>query len=272
MNKYLKSNPPRLAQFIMRLVARSEHEQYLIGDLQENYDRIRNNKGIVSAQFWYWYQCLLTFPRGLYNQIYWSNVMLKNYVKSSFRNLKKQPLITGINITGLAIGIASSFLILQYISTELSYDKFHSNKDSIFRIVRSSTDNGIKSMTTSMPGPADEAFASTFPEIVNSTKLYRWFERKLIMYEDKGYYIDDFVFSGDDFFHIFDFELITGNPETVLDSPNAIVLSEQYANLFFSDENPVGKLLRDDLGREFTVTGVFKNEGYRSHIEADALI
>lgn len=112
MNKRSKSKPPRLAQFIIRSVARSEHEQYLVGDLEENYDRIRKNKGILNAKSWYWYQCLLTFPRGMYNQFYWSSVMLKSYIKSSFRNLKKQPLFTGINITGLAIGIASSFLIL----------------------------------------------------------------------------------------------------------------------------------------------------------------
>src|SRR5258706_11494403 len=150
--------------------------------------------------------------------------MLKNYFKIAFRNLWRKRTFSFINITGLAIGMASCFLIFLYVHFELSYDRFHSKSDSIYRVV-----GDLKSPAETLhwyqtPGPMAKAMKAEFPEVREAVRIVpvSILVRKgnIKFQEEHSLWADSSIFT------VFDFPLKYGDPRTALRDPNSIVLSE----------------------------------------------
>jgi len=196
--------------------------------------------------------------------------MLKNYLKIAVRNLLKQKIYFFINASGLALGMACSFLIFLYVQDELSYDKFHRDPNRIFRLVELIAQNGkVMEESASAPFPVAPALKNDYPEIA-ITRLFRLHQQKpLISHGDKKFYEERFFFADSTVFEILTFSLLKGNPRDVLREPFSVVLTENTARKYFGEEEPLGKSLVLENKFQFEVTGVLKNVPANSHFQFD---
>ncbi|MEJ2613384.1 MAG: ABC transporter permease [Ignavibacteriaceae bacterium] len=168
--------------------------------------------------------------------------MLKNYLKIFIRNLTRNKTYSVINILGLSIGIASSILIMLWIANELSYDRFHKNADVIYRVVADDGTIGKMSVTC---GPLSEYTKTNYADVVSATR-YMPYEGSIFKYKDKILKIEKGAFADSDFFEMFSFSFLRGNPENTLSNLTDIVITESTAKKFFGNKDPVGKTLLVD--------------------------
>jgi len=202
--------------------------------------------------------------------------MLKNYLKVTVRNIFKHKAFSFINITGLAIGIACSVLILLFVTHELSYDRFHEKADRIHRIaVRASIGNTQIRQTYS----SAETFRKLlldFPEIESGVKFFRLGEVPVIS-GDRTFYESRFYAVDETFYDIFTVPLIHGDPKSVLTNPNTMVLSRDSAVKYFGTTDAVGRVLRVEFSwgvgaKDFEITGISENMPANSHFHYDMLV
>lgn len=197
--------------------------------------------------------------------------MLKNYLKIAWRNLSKHKAFTLINIMGLAVGMTACFLIFLYVHFELSYDKFHSRGDRIYRL---SCDLKTPSETIKA-GITSWAFApnlkADFPEIEAYTRVS--FEGMLVKKGDIKYQEEQTMFADSTFFKVFDYKLVKGDPETALKEPLSIVFTETAARKYFGNDNPLGQTvqLSGDL-LPAKVTGVVKDFPANTLLKAEMIV
>jgi len=197
--------------------------------------------------------------------------MLKNYIKIALRNMKRQKGYSFINISGLAIGMACCILILLYVTDELSYDKFHKNRDRIYRINAISSIGATSRQYATVPPALAPGLADSIPEIEASTRLME-IPSLRGRYNDNSIEIADCFFVDPAFFNIFTYEFVEGVPESVFENPDSIVITEETADQIFGDESPMGETI--DLGnsRLVQIKGVIKNVPKNSHIQFNALL
>ncbi|HTE33498.1 MAG TPA: ABC transporter permease [Chryseolinea sp.] len=202
--------------------------------------------------------------------------MLYNYFHVALRNLLKNRVHSVINVMGLALGMASVFLITLYISHELSFDTFHHDADDLYRITW--MDNNPQTRT---PHPMAQALAADFPEVESAVSLTPLWGAGLtrethsfhIPSSDKRYDEMNILAVDTTFFKVFDFPLIKGDPKTALKSINGLLISESMARKYFRDEDPMGKQVAVDSANYLVeVVGVFKDVPANSHFHFDFLI
>ena len=196
--------------------------------------------------------------------------MLKNYLITSLRNLRRNKLFSFINIAGLSICIAVSVLLVIWIKDELSYDRFHEKSDQIFRLTTNFYTSGQYLEFATAAFPVGPAIKDLYPEILEYTR-FRW-TSDIFQYDEKIFSENNVFYVDDTVFEIFNFQFIRGDPGTVLSEPYSIVLTESTSRKYFGDNDPIGKTLIADSNLEFTVTGVLKDIPHNSHIKFDILI
>jgi putative ABC transport system permease protein len=202
--------------------------------------------------------------------------MLKNYFITSFRSLLKNKNYSLINIGGLTLGITCVFLILQYLRTELAYDRSHTGAENIYRVVWEGSDP-----QTRTPHPMAQALVSDFPEVESAVSLtplwgpgltrrtfsFRNMEKD-IQYEEREVLAVDSTF-----FKVFSFSLTKGDPNKVLKRTDGVLISESAAKKYFGEDDPMGKLLSvNDDRNTIAVIGVYKDIPALSHFHADFLV
>ncbi|MEX0845020.1 MAG: ABC transporter permease, partial [Balneolaceae bacterium] len=199
--------------------------------------------------------------------------MLKNYFKIAIRNLLKKKVYSLINILGLAIGLATSLLIVLYVINEQSYDDFHENSDRIFRVIQTMTSETRIEEQASSPFPLGPTLDAEFPDqIRKSVRFYNLQEANhtfLNREDDISFRESNFYFVDSTFFDVFSAELIQGNPDEALKNPHSLVITEKLAVKYFGDENPVGQMLSFKGVKNLTVTGVMKAWPKESHMKID---
>ena len=196
--------------------------------------------------------------------------MLRNYIKVIIRNVGKQKAYTFINIAGFAVGLATCILILLYVIHELSYDKFHSNADRIYRIGvegNLSGENVKYPLSNLGTGPA---MLKDYYEVESFTRLYG-LPRIPIKYDQNNFFEERLAYVDPQFFEVFSFSLIQGNPKTALEAPYSIILTRDMAEKYFGDDNPLGKQLKLNNRYDYNVTGVIENFPENSHLKVDFL-
>ena len=196
--------------------------------------------------------------------------LIGNYFKTSIRSIARNKLFASINIVGLAVSMSVGLLMITYINETLSFDEFHEKKDRIYRVT--STYSSITN-----DDPFDLASTSVFiGEKLRSE--YSGFEKVLIMRRNfradisKGENIISVRghYSSPEFFDVFSFELLSGDPHSALIEPNSIILTEKTAQKLFKGDNPVGQVVM--FGEEaYTVTGVIQDVPRNSHVQFEAL-
>lgn len=198
--------------------------------------------------------------------------MIRNYLKTGFRSLLKNMAFTAINVFGLAMGLAICLLIVFYVLDELSYDRFNTKSERIYRV---NTDLKAGTAETSFaitPAPVADALLKEFPEVENSMRLgqavnIRFKKGNDIIDEKKTFYCDRSIFS------IFTLPLIKGDLKTALAEPGNLVLSKSIAIKYFNTINVIDKALFLVTDSTFhKVTGVMDDMPAQSHFNADIFI
>jgi len=204
--------------------------------------------------------------------------MLRHVFTIAIRNILKYFNYSLLNIVGLAIGISSFLFILIYVSDEMKYDRFHENHKQIYRMNRLYDSNDILEDAATVSFPFGPALAEDYPDMIKSVVRFYDFQisemlfenledsTQVVKYNEEWFYLAD-----SSVFQMFSFPLLEGDPATVLDRPNTIVLSESTARRYFGNKPVMGKTLRMEEGIVFEVTGIMKDIPEQSHFKIDML-
>ena len=188
-----------------------------------------------------------------------------------------------MNIAGLGVGMACFLLITMFVVDELSYDKYHSNYERMYRVLHSNKNGGVAGSAT--PAPEDfrvwgnatvgPALKNDLPEIES---FFRFTSDWAFLFEHNGQKtrIEHMVYADSTAFEVFSWNLLTGNPKTCLASPSSIVLTQSISAQLFGDENPVGKTIKKIQPRGepmiYHITGVMEDVPSNSHFTFDGLV
>jgi putative ABC transport system permease protein len=198
--------------------------------------------------------------------------MLKNYVKTAWRNLLKNKFYSLINIAGLTLGLAIGILILLWVQDELSFDSFHKKAPDIYRLELfggTGASRQIWQVTAPSIGPLA---AAQLPEIKQMVRVTANNNFTLYKYKDKAFGDEMAAFVDPAFFSVFDFSLVKGNPANPFPDDNSVVITKKTAERYFGKENPIGKVIRADDRVNFTVTGVINDMPENSSIKQTMLM
>lgn len=265
-----ENRPPRVAEWLLSMMDGYDCHYSSCGDFKEMFNHMCKNEGRARARRWYWFQVLMSFwPYFIYS-FNWRLMMFKNYLKIAVRHILRQKMFSFINITGLALGMASFILITIWVLNELSYNKFHDNADRIYNIFLKSPKDGRTSGHTT-PIRLAHALKEEIPEIIDFVRCDKRSEA-LFMYKDKGFYESKIYGVDPSFFKMFGFPLIQGDKNTVLDNLQSIVISESLAKKYFGEEDPIGKALRVNGQVDLFVTGIFRDVPENSSLKFEILI
>lgn len=197
--------------------------------------------------------------------------MLRNYFIIGLRNLLKQKGYSLIKIAGLAFGLAASMIIYLYVREDLSYDTFHSNYKNIVRVLTIDSAEGVSSklvgVTQPQLGPVAE---SELPEVIESVRFTGGGQYDL-SYEDKALKCEQAFRVDPTIFKVFDFPVIEGAKEGILDQPGSIAITQKLAKKIFGDESAVGKTIKLNLTTDLNITAVLADPPKNSHLQFDLL-
>jgi len=203
--------------------------------------------------------------------------MIKNYLKIAVRNLFRKKFYSLINILGLSIGIATTLLILLYISDEFSYDRFHHNPENIHRAYMKGRLHDQEFFGYTSCNPLGPVGKEEIPEIEDFCRLNMWRE-VILKYEDLSFAEEKLLLADSSFFDFFNFKLIQGDPKTALKEPNSIILTEALAKKYFNysgpgDITPMGKMINIGTGEWLhKVTGIIEETPQNTHIKFDLIM
>jgi len=198
--------------------------------------------------------------------------MFRTYFKLALKSIISQGHQSVISAVGLSVALSCSILILLYVQYELSYDKYHSNADDIYKIISKQSSefsymgNDLFSVT---PAALKDALSDNIPEVERSTKcrlISHTLEYNSSLFSEWG-----FLYADTDFLKIFTFPVISGNPAQELNEPFNLFISGDMAKKYFGAEDPVGKTIKADNKYVFTVRGVLENIPQNSHFKFDFL-
>ena len=263
--------PPGFAGWIFRLLMEREKVVFLKADFQEVYNDIYRDSGRVRAHIWYWSQFFVSLPPIIYRTVKWSFIMFKNYMKITFRNIKKQKGYSFINVMGLAMGMTVGILILLWVLDEVSVNQFHENIDDLF-IVGTHSHYGNETQTSTGTPPAlGPALKAEYPEIVNSARFINGYANMVLSTDEKQ--LNEGVRAADpSVLEMFSFPLVQGDSKRALSDPHSIVMTEQMAQKYFEQEDPIGQILTIDNTYDFTVTGILQTMPANSTLHFDFLV
>jgi len=281
MKRINKARPPRLGQWILRKILPTEERQYFIEGIEERFLREFEDKGWLSALFWYMKDIFRSIPLLIFDTLTGSVIMFTNYLKIAFRNIKKHKVFSFINIAGLSVGMMCFILILLYVQYELSFDAFHEKADRIFRVIVRvpGSDYLGNEYSAVTPPPLAPALAEEYPEVINATKI-KDYRNNLMVYKDKRSYADG-LFADEHFFDVFSFPLIQGDKKTALKDPFSVVVTEKLAKKCFGNVDAYGStlniedpynLLTVEDHHDLKITGIVETPPENSHIQFDFLL
>jgi putative ABC transport system permease protein len=259
-----KSRIPGIPCWLLKRTYILDIEEGYIGDIEEEFHEILNNKGRRRAFVWIWVHAAMAILKTLKRSFLRGGDLFKNDLKIAARNTKKHKGFSFINITGLAVGMTVCLLLLQYVTYERSYDDFHENGDNIVRL-RLTNFAGSH-------GAAGRAVKESFPEVLDYVKLNRSNAGGLYSFGEKIFQDEKAFFASSSFFRVFSFKLLKGDPDTALSEINTAVLTESAAKRYFGTTDPIGKSFRFQGKIPFEVTGVVEDVPDNSHFHFDLLL
>lgn len=185
--------------------------------------------------------------------------MLKNYLTIALRNLLRNKVYSVINITGLALGVSACLLLLLVVRNELGYDSFHTKADRIYRVTLNALDFNSNISLAVAP-----AMRNDFGQLEQVTQTYYQHDG-MVEVDGNRYNEKNFSYADEDFFKVFDYEWIAGDPKKALQEPNAVVLTQSIARKYFGDKNPMGQTIKLNNRYDLQVTGLIKDVPSNTH-------
>ncbi|MEM9325021.1 MAG: ABC transporter permease [Bacteroidota bacterium] len=195
--------------------------------------------------------------------------MLQNFYFTAIRNLWKHKRYAFINVFGLAVGMASFCLVGLYVLNELSFDRFHEDYQTIYRVGNEALIRGEENIQATTSAPMARELMANYPEVKETTRIVKSLP-VLIGVQDQKFSEDHMVYGEPSLFEMFDFQLDKGNPKTALEAPGSMVLTAELATKYFGDQDPMGQFLTVDHDTVlYKVTGVLRPLRPNSHIQFD---
>ena len=271
-------SPPSWADRFLEWFCSDRLLEEVQGDLHEAYGFRVNTVGRFHADIWFVLDVLLFFKPAFIQKLNSNQktvFMHSNYFKITYRNFLKYKVYSSINLSGLVVGITSCLLISLHVLEEFSYDTFHPDAQNKYRLVMDMYNNGDELSAHSAPvyAAVGPNIREDYPEITDYLRILPFGSGVYAVRKPDGtlvrYNEERAVFSDPNFFTMFGFELLKGNPEEVLKGKNQTVLTESAAGRYFGSEDPIGKTILYRGTREFVVTGVMKNFPENSHMQFD---
>lgn len=276
---------PAWAETLLRAICPKDLFEQIEGDLIEIYNYDIKTIGEKKARL----KFIITAVRFIRPGIYLRNKfslkvnsvdMISNYFKIAYRHLMKSKAFSLINVTGLAVGITAFFLIIQYVSFEMSYDRFHANCDDIYRIGLERYKNGELQMSSARNfAGLKDLIRENFPEVDAVTGFYKTPANTGVFFRYNGKIFNELggeLNSDSIFFKVFSSLLVKGDAATALRDRHCMVVSESMAKKIFGEEAPMGQNIQmpNDGGDEVEriITGVFKDFPPNSHLHANFII
>lgn len=196
--------------------------------------------------------------------------MFQNNIKISLRHMARNQGYTFINIFGLTVGIAVCLLIFMWVNDELSYDRFHAKADRTYRALWEARFGENEWKIPNVPMPLGPTLASEFPEVETVTRFvhggYTLKQAETYVREQNGVFVDP------EFFDVFSVEPLAGDPQQGLQQPNTIVLTENMAQRYFGDADPIGQSLERNDGQLLEVVGLVRGFPAQSHLQFDFMV
>lgn len=190
-------------------------------------------------------------------------------MKEFIRNFRKQKVVGILNICTLSLGTMVAIIVGLWAMNELSFDSFHKDKESIYRIVQHMDFNGNRTKSGGNFKPLGEYAQAELPQIESMNRIYKYnLDLRIdgILHPN-----EDILMTDENFFTFFSFSLKEGDPATILSNPNSIILSENAAKHFYATEDVMGRAI--EIGKQaFTISGVMKNMPNNSSIQADIIV
>ncbi len=197
--------------------------------------------------------------------------MIRNYVLTTLRNLRKHFTYSVINIFGLGLGITISLMLALWVKHELSYDRFHINADHIYRVSMDMSFGGQSAKHAISPTALLPALQKNFPEVKAGVRIYNpaFYNPFIVKKDDNFFQEDQFYYADSTFFDALTFPLVKGNPKTALTKPRSVVLTQSSAKKYFGSEDPIGQTLLINGQSEYTVTGMTQDPPENSYLNFD---
>lgn len=198
--------------------------------------------------------------------------MIKNYLKTAWRNLVKNKFYSVINVAGLTLGLAIGILILLWVQDELSFDTFHKNAKNIYRLDIQGGTGTTKQIFEFGVAPIAQLAKQELPEVTGATRLCYDVNFSMYKYQDKVFADEAVAFADPSLFSMFDFPLIEGNTSKPFADDNSVVITQKTAKKFFGDADPVGKVIVANDKQNFTVSGVINDMPKNSDFQLDIIL
>lgn len=260
--------PPPLAERLAGRALDGEEQAARLGDLEERFQYLARERDGRNARAWYRRQVLrLVLLAGIDNTK-WSGIMLKSYIKTAFRNIRRNRGFSFINIVGLSCGLACSVLILLWAKDELSTDRYQAKLKSLYLIETVSHASGRSSRHPGTVPALAPALKAEYPEIRNAARFING-ESEFLLASGERRFRELVQLADPEIFRMFTFPFVQGRLEDAFGDSNVLVLSEKMADKIFKGENAVGRILTLNDKEEFRVVGVMKNIPHNSTLRFD---
>ncbi|MBD3413645.1 MAG: FtsX-like permease family protein [Candidatus Aminicenantes bacterium] len=266
MNKKPQTQSKWGRKFLFFLLPVNEKES-LIGDFDEIFEEKEREKGKVGALIWYWTQIMLLVSSYIKESIYWSLVMIRNYLKIAFRNLTRHKGFSFINISGLAIGMLCAFLIFFWVKHELSFDRYNEKGESLYRVLQHIRYSEVVTWSITQ-GPLGPALKEEIPEVIEQARYS--FTQWRIKHND-NIFMDIGGYTDPSLFKMFTLPFVQGDPDTALSDPRSVVLTQELAQKIFGSEDPMGKIINVADEYDFRVSGILKDLPDNTHFRFEFL-
>ncbi|GAB3956254.1 ABC transporter permease [Spirosoma harenae] len=281
--------PPRWAQALLMRIAAPHLREELQGDMNELFHKRAQRHGYAKARRMYvWDLVRLVHPRlwrrkpalsfkpryskynDVSNPLLFHPTMLRNYLKLAFRNLAKYKGYSGINIAGLAVGMAVAMLIGIWIQDEVSANKHHKNYESLYMVKMNQTFDGKRGTQDALPFALGEELRTKYPDF-KAVAMYERSEntRSVIVGGEK--FLKHGIYIGEDAIDMFSLNVLNGDKNPLRD-PYSVVLTDETAQALFGNHDPIGKIVRVDNAVDLKVTAVVTKQPANATLQFDFLL
>ncbi len=276
--EFSHASPPNLGMRLLGWLLPEDERSETKGDLEERFQLKVRDRDAAGARIWFWFQILHLLLYFVKDRMFWSAIMFKNNFIIAWRNIKKRKAYSALNILGLAAGMTVFTLIMLFVRTELSYDRYHANARNIYRVIHKLP--GIAQLGSDVyaptPGPLAPALEKEVPEVAAATRICCGLWSDVLLTVDGKSFLEKKVRGSDpQTFRIFSLPFVRGDGASALRDPAAMLLSERAARRLFGAADPIGRtvgLRVFDVKAEFLVEGIFRDLPADTHLEMDVVI
>jgi putative ABC transport system permease protein len=272
-------HPPRFATWLLKTFGHPDTSEEVQGDLLELYDHWVETVGERKADWRYSLSAvklLRPLAKSKRSKEYPSNffinpTMIGNYLKIAQRNLTQNKGYSALTIFGLGLGLAVSLLSILYVIDELSYDRFNSKADRIYRINSDIMYSGKAVKGAVAPTPMGQTLKRDFPEVEAATRLGKYGSH-LVKNDQNTIREQRILYADSTVFDVFTLPMMAGNSKKALAEPQSVVITQSMAQKYFGTSNALNRLLTFDMDDVRRVTGIIADIPAQSHFQADFLL